>query len=58
MRLGAAQLLVFAEKLKSGGVNPLDDKNFFFDRAMLIGQINILDLLSIDRTEFNWIFNL
>lgn len=32
-------------------------QSFQYERAKLIGMLDILDALSIDRTEFKWIFN-
>lgn len=44
--------------LQDEGKNPLDDKQCCYDRAILIGQIEICDKLGIDRTQFNWIFSI
>jgi hypothetical protein len=38
--------------------NPNDSKAFVYERAKLIGMLDILDLLQIDRSEFNWIFKI
>ena len=33
-----------------------DNKVFQYERAKLIGMLDMLDILEIDRKEFNWIF--
>jgi len=33
-----------------------ENKSWLYERAKMIGMIDMLDALSIDRSEFNWIF--
>ena len=33
-----------------------DNKSWLYERAKIVGMIDMLDVLSIDRKEFNWIF--
>jgi len=38
--------------------NYWEDKNAIYERAKLIGMLDMLDAFRIDRTEFNWIFKI
>ena len=42
--------------LLSRNKNPKEDKTYLYERAKLIGIMDIMDCLKIDRTKFNWIF--
>jgi hypothetical protein len=33
-----------------------DSKTYQHERSKMIGMLDILDVLEIDRTEYNWIF--
>ena len=37
-------------------INPNDNSVYQFERAILIGMVKMLDVVGIDRSEFNWIF--
>ena len=40
------------------GLYVSDKETLAYERAKLIGMLDILDALKIDRSEFNWIFNI
>jgi hypothetical protein len=51
-----AFLLKTRENLNKRSINWLENTTYKFERARLIGMLDILDILNIDRSEFNWIF--
>jgi hypothetical protein len=49
-------LLKTRENLERRNINWLDNRTYNFERAKMIGMLDILDVLKIDRSQFNWIF--
>lgn len=46
------------ERLRRFDGHISDNKTFAYERAKLIGMLDILDAMNVDRSEFNWIFNI
>jgi len=42
--------------LAGKGINPNDNSAYQFERAILIGMTKMLDVVGVDRSQFNWIF--
>ncbi len=40
------------------GIAPLKSIQLMYERAKLIGMIDLLDACKIDKSEFTWIFNI
>ena len=56
VRQQESYLLKLRESLERRLISINDSKSYQFERAKMIGMMDILDLLKIDRSEFNWIF--
>jgi len=49
-------LLSMRENIERRGNNPNESPTIRYETAKMIGMLDILDVLKIDRSEFNWIF--
>lgn len=49
-------LLKLRESLERRLINVHQNKTWQYERAKLIGMMDICDVMGIDRKEFNWIF--
>ena len=51
-------IILIHNALERRNRNYREDKNAIYERAKLIGMLDMLDAFKIDRTEFNWIFRI
>ncbi len=49
-------LLKLRESLERRLISVNDNKTWNFERAKMIGMLDVCDVLKIDRSQFNWIF--
>jgi hypothetical protein len=52
-----AYVLKLKETLEQMNISLYENKTYQYQRAKLIGMMDMLDVLRVDRSEFNWIFN-
>ena len=50
------QLLSLREYAERRNMSTSNNTVYQFDKARLIGVLDIMDSLGLDRSEFNWIF--
>ena len=56
IRQHEAYLLNLRDSLERRRINVNNSPTWAFQRAKMIGMLDMLDVLKIDRSEFNWIF--
>ena len=49
-------LIACRDSLLKRNKNYNDNRSYEYERAKLIGMIDIMDSLKIDRSKFNWIY--
>lgn len=52
----SSYLQSFMKDAEKRGVDLATSSTYIFNKAKLIGMLDMLDILGVDRSEFNWIF--